>query len=80
MADRFRTAPDWEDVRHFAALARHGSLSAAARALGVNHATVARRLAGLERTLGARLVERRPTGYPRILRASRSITSSEAPT
>lgn len=63
MADRFRTAPDWEDVRHFAALARHGSLSAAARALGVNHATVARRLAGLERTLGARLVERRPTGY-----------------
>ena len=63
MADRFRTAPDWEDVRFFAALARHGSLSAAARALGVNHATVARRLAGLERALGARLVERRPTGY-----------------
>lgn len=63
MADRFRTGADWEDVRVFAALARHGGLSAAARALAVNHATVARRVASLERTLGAKLVERRPTGY-----------------
>ncbi|BCP55690.1 transcriptional regulator [Kaistia sp. 32K] len=54
---------DWEDARYFAALARHGSLSAAARALAVNHATVARRVAGLEKALGARLIERRPTGY-----------------
>jgi DNA-binding transcriptional LysR family regulator len=44
-------------------LARHGSLSAAARALSVNHATVARRLASLERALGDKLVERRPDGY-----------------
>lgn len=63
MTDRFRTAPDWEDVRFFVALARHGSLSAAARAIGVNHATVSRRVAGLEAALGARLLERRPTGY-----------------
>ena len=63
MADRFRTEPDWEDVRFFVALARHGSLSAAARALAVNHATVARRVAGLERTLGTRLIERRAMGY-----------------
>ena len=63
MADQFRTAADWEDVRFFAALARHGGLSAAARALSVNHATVARRVAGLERTLGAKLIERRPNGY-----------------
>jgi molybdate transport repressor ModE-like protein len=63
MADRFRTEVDWSDVRVFAAVARHGSLSAAARALAVNHATVARRLAHLERTLGARLLERRPSGY-----------------
>jgi DNA-binding transcriptional LysR family regulator len=48
MSDRFRTGPDWADVRVFVALARHGSLSATARVLGVNHATVARRLAGLE--------------------------------
>jgi DNA-binding transcriptional LysR family regulator len=64
MPDRFRTARiDWEDVRFFAALARYGSLSAAARALTVNHATVARRLAALEQTLGTRLFKRRPTGY-----------------
>jgi molybdate transport repressor ModE-like protein len=63
MADHFRTAPDWEDVRFFVALARHGSLSAAARALGVNHATVSRRVAALEASLGARLLERRPDGY-----------------
>jgi DNA-binding transcriptional LysR family regulator len=63
MADRFRTGPDWADVRVFVALARHGSLSATARVLGVNHATVARRLAGLEQTLRTKLFERRPTGY-----------------
>lgn len=63
MADRFHTGLDWSDVRVFAALARHGSLSATARALAVNHATVARRFANLEQTLGAKLLERRPTGY-----------------
>jgi len=63
MADRFRTGPDWADIRVFVALARYGSLSATARALRVNHATVARRLAGLEQALGAKLFERRPTGY-----------------
>ena len=63
MADRFRTEVDWADVRVFAALARYGSLSATARALAVNHATVARRLAGLEQALAAKLFERRPGGY-----------------
>jgi DNA-binding transcriptional LysR family regulator len=63
MSDRFRTGPDWADVRVFVALARYGSLSATARVLGVNHATVARRLAGLEQALRTKLFERRPTGY-----------------
>ncbi|HMN70774.1 MAG TPA: LysR family transcriptional regulator [Rhodoblastus sp.] len=63
MPDRFRTSPDWDDLRHFAAVARRGSLSGAARALGVNHATVARRLAALESALGAKLFERRASGY-----------------
>lgn len=63
MADNFRTALDWEDVRVFMALARHGSLSGAARALQVNHATVARRVQSLEQALGEKLVERRPGGY-----------------
>lgn len=55
---------DWEDIRYFVALARHGTLSATARALGVNHATVARRVASLERLLGRALFDRRAGGYP----------------
>ena len=63
MADQKRTGLDWQDVRTFVALARHGSLSAAARMLSVNHATIARRLQSLEESLGEKLVERRPEGY-----------------
>jgi DNA-binding transcriptional LysR family regulator len=51
---------DWQDLRHFAALARTGSLSAAAREMRVDHATVGRRVAALERTLGVRLIDRLP--------------------
>jgi DNA-binding transcriptional LysR family regulator len=51
---------DWEDLRHFVALAEAGTLSGAARALKVDHATVGRRVAGLERALDLVLVERLP--------------------
>ncbi|WP_031337149.1 LysR family transcriptional regulator [Rhodopseudomonas sp. B29] len=54
---------DWEDLRHFAALAREGSLSAAARVIGVDHATVARRVAALEAATGLKLVDRRARAY-----------------
>ncbi len=50
---------DWENLRHFAALAQCGSWSAAARLLRVEHATVARRVAALERELKLKLVDRR---------------------
>lgn len=64
MADKKRTARlDWEDVRYFVALARHGTLSATARDLRVNHATVARRIASLERLVGRALFDRRARGY-----------------
>ncbi|MCW2235972.1 LysR family transcriptional regulator [Azospirillum canadense] len=56
-------ALDWDDLRVFLELARVGSLSAAARALGLSHATVGRRIAALEATLGRPLVDRRPDGY-----------------
>ncbi|HEY5363444.1 MAG TPA: LysR family transcriptional regulator [Aestuariivirga sp.] len=51
--------PDWEDLRHFAAFARAGSLSAAARLMDVEHATVSRRVASLETSLSLKLVDRR---------------------
>ncbi|WP_026606999.1 LysR family transcriptional regulator [Methylocapsa acidiphila] len=57
------TSLNWDDLRYFAALARHGSLSAVSRALRVNHATVARHIANLERTLKLSLFERRADGY-----------------
>jgi DNA-binding transcriptional LysR family regulator len=50
---------DWEDLRHFAALANAGSLSGAARLIGVEHATIARRVARLEAQSGLKLVDRR---------------------
>jgi DNA-binding transcriptional LysR family regulator len=63
MPDKKRTDLDWEDVRYFVALAHHRTLSATARALRVNHATVARRIASLEILLGHPLFDRRASGY-----------------
>jgi len=54
---------DWEDLRYFTVFAQTRSLSAAARQLKVDHATVARRVASLEDALGLKLVERRPRAY-----------------
>ena len=54
---------DWDDLRFFLALARHGSLSAAARDLHVAQSTMGRRLASLEASLGVRLLNRTPDGY-----------------
>ena len=51
---------DWEDIRHFLAVAQSGTLSGAARSLKVDHATVSRRLAALEASLDVRLVDRLP--------------------
>ena len=54
---------DWENLRHFVVLAREGTLSGAARQLGVDHATVARRVAALEAETGLKLVDRRARSY-----------------
>ena len=54
---------DWGDLRHALAVAEAGSLAAAARQLGVNHTTVLRRLDALEARLGARLFDRKRSGY-----------------
>lgn len=54
---------DWDDLRTFLAVARSGSLTEAARSLGVSYSTVSRRLAALEEGLGARLFDRDAAGY-----------------
>jgi DNA-binding transcriptional LysR family regulator len=54
---------DWDDVRVFLAVARGGRVSVAARQLGVEHTTISRRLAALERELSAPLFHRTAGGY-----------------
>jgi DNA-binding transcriptional LysR family regulator len=54
--------PDWDDLRTFLGAVRARSLAGAARALGVEHTTVGRRLSALETALGAGLVARGPAG------------------
>lgn len=56
----FAQMVDWEDIRHFLAVAQSGTLSGAARGLKVDHATVSRRLAALEAELDVKLVDRLP--------------------
>src|SRR5438874_585440 len=54
---------DWDDLKHFLAVARSGSLTEAARTLKTSAATIGRRIATLEINLGVKLFERRQTGY-----------------
>ncbi|MGX1497412.1 LysR family transcriptional regulator [Roseibium aggregatum] len=53
---------NWDDIRIFLAIARTGQILAAARRLGLNHATVARRLTSLEDSVGTRLFDRSTSG------------------
>lgn len=49
---------NWDDLRFLLAVARTGSMSGAARELGVNHATVIRRVRNLEEQLGSSVFDR----------------------
>jgi DNA-binding transcriptional LysR family regulator len=55
-------ALDWDDLRFFLEAARAKTLAGAARALGIDHTTIGRRLTTLERSLGGSLVLRGPDG------------------
>lgn len=50
---------DWDDLRHFLALAHAGTFLGAARQIGVEHATISRRVSALEKSLARKLVDRR---------------------
>lgn len=54
---------DWDHLRFFAALAHTGTLAGAARTLGVEHTTVARRIQALEQQLGHPLFVREAAGH-----------------
>jgi len=54
---------NWDDLKFFLTVCRTGSIRAAAQSLGVNHATVSRRINNFEESLGERLFERTAQGY-----------------
>jgi len=78
---------DWNDLRHFLAVARNGSTIAASKALGVSQSTVHRRLAELEKCIAHPLVARHATGYrltefgeelqPFVLRVEEAVEALE---
>jgi DNA-binding transcriptional LysR family regulator len=60
---KMHSAWDWNDLRLVLAVFREGTLSGAARGLGVTHSTVFRRLGAIEEQMGVRLFERFRDGY-----------------
>ncbi|MFC6671127.1 LysR family transcriptional regulator [Marinobacterium aestuariivivens] len=54
---------DWNGLKSFLAIAESGSLSGAARELGVNHSTMFRRLQAYEAELGGRLFDKIDNRY-----------------
>ncbi len=56
-------ALQWDDARLVLAIAEQRSLSAAAAQLQISHPTLSRRLQRVERRLGTRLFERRPSAW-----------------
>lgn len=73
---------NWDDLRFVLAVADHGSVSAAARVLGVTHATVLRRVAGFEAAHGGEVFDKSPTGYriksgrQRVIDAARDVAEA----
>ena len=63
---------DWDNLRYFLELARTGTLAAAARRLGVEHTTVARRIQALEKQTGIALFAREAGGH-RLTEAGRHL-------
>ena len=68
---------DWDNVRVFLAVARGGQFVAAAKRLKLDHATVSRRIAALEATVGAKLFDRRTTGAKLTGAGERFISAAE---
>ncbi|WP_213881871.1 LysR family transcriptional regulator [Pseudomonas sp. dw_358] len=68
---------NWDDARFFLALARISTLRGAARALGVDQATVGRRIAALERSLNAVLFLRTSDGYALTTAGEAALDAAE---
>ena len=69
---------DWDGLQVFLAVARAGRISAAARRLQVEHTTVSRRLAALERELSVPLFYRTTKGYLLTPHGENVLSNAEA--
>ena len=73
---------NWDDLRYVLAVAEYGSVSAASRKLGVNHATVLRRIAAFEGRHGVELFDKSAQGYAisedriRVIDAAREVENA----
>ena len=70
--------PNWDDLRIFLSLARGGTLTTAAKNLGVSHPTVARRVQALEQQIGARLFDRLPDRFVPTAAGEELLADTEA--
>jgi DNA-binding transcriptional LysR family regulator len=70
--------PSWDDLRIFLSLAREGTLTTAAKSLGVSHPTVARRVQALEKQIGARLFDRLPDRFVPTAAGEELLEDTEA--
>src|SRR5207244_12355309 len=73
-----KPSQNWDDLRYFLAVARMGTLSAAADQLGTEHTTVARHIQALEDELNSRLFHKRNSGCGLTEAGERVLVGAEA--
>jgi len=68
---------EWDDLKVILAIGRAGTLSGAARSLGLNHSTVFRRINAIEKKLDVRFFERLQQGYRLTDAGELAMTAAE---
>ena len=68
---------NWENLRYYLAVAKRGTVSAAASELGVSHATVLRRIEQMENELGTLLFKKLQSGYELTVAGEKLLVNAE---
>jgi DNA-binding transcriptional LysR family regulator len=68
----------WDALQSFLAVVRTGRLTTAAQQMGVDHSTLSRRIADLERTLQTKLFDRSVLGYALTPQGEKLLASAQA--
>ena len=69
---------DWDDLRHFLVTARTGSVTNAARQMGISYTTISRRISSLEASLGTSLFDREAGNWTLTPAGINTLASTEA--